>query len=441
MQSIFEFVATCNLGETESHQAIWEVFKSFEPVIEKNPGYLEDKILERVCGPERQIIFRISWVDDRETVQVSRGFRAEFNSVLDPCKGGLRFYPSVYLGITKLLGSEQIFKNSLTGLLIGGGRGGSDFNPYGRSDAEAMRFCQSSVTELYRHLGEYTDMPVGDTGVDGREIGHMFGQYRKITNRYGSSVLTGKGLDRGGSLVRIEAVGYGVVVSIQEMLKIRGDASDGEHVTVLGPGNVVTYAIKKVQQLGEKVVTCPDSFDYVMDETGIDIGLLKRVKGVERGRIAGCASHRDNAELGRTGSAWDMAVGVALLCATQNELNGGHAATLIRNGVKAVTEGTNIPATPESVHTFQGTGMLFAPGKAANADGVATLGLEMQQNAMCDSWTFEYIEEYLTGIMYNIHDIRAATAEKYGVLGDYVIGANITGLIKVANAMQTFGLV
>ena len=375
LQSIFESVVARNPGEAEFHQAVREVFESLEPVIKKNPGYLEDKILERICEPERQIIFRVPWVDDRGTVQVNRGFRVEFNSALGP------------------------------------------------------------------YLGEYTDVPAGDIGVGGREIGYMFGQYKRITNRYESGVLTGKGLDWGGSLVRTEATGYGVVAFTQEMLKTRGDAFDGKRVTVSGSGNVAIYAIEKVHQLGGRVVACSDSSGYVVDEAGIDVGLLKQVKEVERGRIADYASRRDGAELGSAGSIWDVAVDVALPCATQNELNGEQAATLIRNGVTAVAEGANMPTTPEGVHAFQQAGVLFAPGKAANAGGVATSGLEMQQNAMRDSWSFEYTEERLTGIMRNIHDMCAATAEEYGAPGDYVVGANITGFIKVANAMQAFGLV
>ena len=441
LQSIFESVVARNPGEAEFHQAVREVFESLEPVIKKNPSYLEDKTLERICEPERQIIFRVPWVDDQGTVQVNRGFRVEFNSALGPYKGGLRFHPSVYLGIIKFLGFEQIFKNSLTGLPIGGGKGGSDFDPRGRSDAEVMRFCQSFMTELYRHLGEYTDVPAGDIGVGGREIGYLFGQYKRITNRYESGVLTGKGLDWGGSLVRTEATGYGTVAFAQEMLKTRGEDFDGKRVTVSGSGNVAIYAIEKVHQLGGRVVACSDSSGYVVDEAGIDVGLLKQVKEVERGRIADYASRRDGAELGSAGSIWDVAVDVALPCATQNELNGEQAATLIRNGVTAVAEGANMPTTPEGVHAFQQAGVLFAPGKAANAGGVATSGLEMQQNAMRDSWTFEYTEERLTSIMRNIHDMCAATAEEYGAPGDYVVGANITGFIKVANAMQAFGLV
>ena len=441
VEKVYEQVVARNRGEVEFHQAVHEVLESLDPVIAKHPHYAEGALLERIVEPERQIMFRVPWVDDAGQVHVNRGFRVEFNSALGPYKGGLRFHPSVYLGIIKFLGFEQIFKNSLTGLPIGGGKGGSDFDPRGRSDAEVMRFCQSFMTELYRHLGEYTDVPAGDIGVGGREIGYLFGQYKRITNRYESGVLTGKGLDWGGSLVRTEATGYGTVAFAQEMLKTRGEDFDGKRVTVSGSGNVAIYAIEKVHQLGGRVVACSDSSGYVVDEAGIDVGLLKQVKEVERGRIADYASRRDGAELGSAGSIWDVAVDVALPCATQNELNGEQAATLIRNGVTAVAEGANMPTTPEGVHAFQQAGVLFAPGKAANAGGVATSGLEMQQNAMRDSWSFEYTEERLTGIMRNIHDMCAATAEEYGAPGDYVVGANITGFIKVANAMQAFGLV
>ena len=441
LQSIFESVVARNPGEAEFHQAVREVFDSLAPVIKKNPSYLEAKILERICEPERQIIFRVPWVDDSGVVQVNRGFRVEFNSALGPYKGGLRFHPSVYLGIIKFLGFEQIFKNSLTGLPIGGGKGGSDFDPHGCSDAEVMRFCQSFMTELYRHLGEYTDVPAGDIGVGGREIGYMFGQYKRITNRYESGVLTGKGLDWGGSLVRTEATGYGTVVFANEMLKTRGESFEGKRVSVSGSGNVAIYAIEKAHALGGTVVACSDSSGYVVDEAGIDIALLKQVKEVERGRIADYAARRDSAQVGTAGSIWDVPVDVALPCATQNELNGTQAATLIAGGVKAVAEGANMPTTPDGVRAFQQAGVLFAPGKAANAGGVATSALEMQQNAMRDSWSFDYTEERLTGIMRNIHDMCAATADEYGAPGDYVVGANITGFIKVANAMQAFGLV
>ncbi|MDO5082199.1 NADP-specific glutamate dehydrogenase [Arachnia propionica] len=441
LESIFETVVARNPGEAEFHQAVREVFESLAPVIKKNPSYLDDKILERICEPERQVIFRVPWVDDKGEVHINRGFRVQFNSALGPYKGGLRFHPSVYLGIIKFLGFEQIFKNSLTGMPIGGGKGGSDFDPRGRSSSEVMRFCQSFMTELYRHLGEYTDVPAGDIGVGGREIGYLFGQYKRLTNRYESGVLTGKGLDWGGSLVRTEATGYGTVVFAQEMLKTKGETFDGKRVAVSGSGNVAIYAIEKIHQLGGTVIACSDSSGYLVDEAGIDLDLLKQVKEVERGRVADYVARRDSARLGESGSIWDVPVEVALPCATQNELNADQAATLVKNGVKAVAEGANMPTTPEGIHVFQDAGVLFGPGKAANAGGVATSALEMQQNAGRDSWSFEYTEERLTGIMCNIHEMCATTAEEYGAPGDYVVGANITGFIKVANAMQAFGLV
>ncbi|MGV8847538.1 NADP-specific glutamate dehydrogenase [Tessaracoccus sp.] len=441
LENVYGSVVARNPGEAEFHQAVREVFESLEPVIKRHPEYLESKMLERICEPERQIIFRVPWMDDSGTVQVNRGFRVEFNSALGPFKGGLRFHPSVYLGIIKFLGFEQIFKNSLTGLPIGGGKGGSDFDPHGRSNNEVMRFCQSFMTELYRHLGEYTDVPAGDIGVGGREIGYMFGQYKRITNRYESGVLTGKGLDWGGSLVRPEATGYGTVVFANEMLKTRGESFEGKKVAVSGSGNVAIYAIAKVHQLGGTVVGFSDSSGYVVDEDGVDLELLKTVKEVERGRVADYAARRPNARVSTNGCIWDVPVDVALPCATQNELDGQHAATLVKNGVKVVAEGANMPTTPQGTAIFQQAGVLFAPGKAANAGGVATSGLEMQQNAMRDSWSFEHTENRLTEIMVNIHDMCAATAEEYGVPGDYVAGANITGFIKVANAMTAFGLV
>jgi len=441
LESVYGSVVARNPGEAEFHQAVREVFESLEPVIKRHPEYLESKMLERICEPERQIIFRVPWMDDAGCVQVNRGFRVEFNSALGPYKGGLRFHPSVYLGIVKFLGFEQIFKNSLTGLPIGGGKGGSDFDPHGKSANEVMRFCQSFMTELYRHLGEYTDVPAGDIGVGGREIGWMFGQYKRITNRYESAVLTGKGLDWGGSLVRPEATGYGTVVFANEMLKTRGESLDGKRVSVSGSGNVAIYAISKVHQLGGKVIGFSDSSGYVVDEDGVDLDLLKQIKEVERGRVADYAARRHHAHVSTDGGIWDVPVDVALPCATQNELDGDHARTLVKNGVQVVAEGANMPTTPEGTSIFQRAGVLFAPGKAANAGGVATSGLEMQQNAMRDSWSFEHTENRLTEIMINIHDMCAETAEEYGVPGDYVAGANITGFIKVANAMTAFGLV
>ena len=441
LESVYASVVARNPGEAEFHQAVREVFESLEPVIKRHPEYLESKMLERICEPERQIIFRVPWMDDSGTVQVQRGFRVEFNSALGPYKGGLRFHPSVYLGIIKFLGFEQIFKNSLTGLPIGGGKGGSDFDPHGKSDNEVMRFCQSFMTELYRHLGEYTDVPAGDIGVGGREIGFMFGQYKRITNRYESGVLTGKGLDWGGSLVRTEATGYGTVVFANEMLKTRGESFDGKTVSVSGSGNVAIYAIEKVHQLGGRVVGFSDSSGYVVDEDGVDLDLLRQIKEVDRGRVADYASRRPKARVSNDGSIWDVPVDVALPCATQNELDENHATTLVRNGVKVIAEGANMPTTPEATAIFRQAKVLFAPGKAANAGGVATSGLEMQQNAMRDSWSFEHTENRLTEIMVNIHDLCAETAEEYGCPGDYVAGANISGFIKVANAMTAFGLV
>ena len=442
LEGVFQSVVARNPGEAEFHQAVREVFESLEPVVKRHPEYIDSKILERICEPERQIIFRVPWMDDRGEVHVNRGFRVEFNSALGPYKGGLRFHPSVYLGVIKFLGFEQIFKNSLTGLPIGGGKGGSDFDPRGKTDAEVMRFCQSFITELYRHLGEYTDVPAGDIGVGGREIGYMFGQYKRITNRYESGVLTGKGIAWGGSLVRTEATGYGTVVFADEMLKTRGESFDGKKVSVSGSGNVAIYAIEKVHQLGGKVITFSDSTGYVIDEAGVDLDLLKQIKEVERGRVSDYAERRSSASYHSNGSSiWDVPVDVALPSATQNELNGDHAATLVRNGAIAVAEGANMPTTPEGIKVFQEAKILYGPGKAANAGGVATSALEMQQNASRDSWSFEYTEERLTAIMRNIHDLCAETAESYGSPGDYVVGANIAGFERVASAMQAFGLV
>ncbi len=441
LTKVFDQIVARNPGEAEFHQAVLEVFDSLGPVMERNPQYTEAAVLERLCEPERQIIFRVPWTDDSGKVQINRGFRVEFNSALGPYKGGLRFHPSVYLGIIKFLGFEQIFKNSLTGLPIGGGKGGSDFDPHGRSDAEVMRFCQSFMTELARHIGPMTDVPAGDIGVGGREIGYMFGQYRRITNRYDAGVLTGKGLTWGGSLVRTEATGYGLVMFTDRMLQTRGHSFDGAKVAVSGSGNVAIYAIEKVQQLGGKVVTCSDSSGYVVDEDGIDLDLLKQVKEVERGRVNDYALRRPSATFVPGGSVWDVPVDVALPCATQNELDGDAARTLLGNGVKAVAEGANMPCTPEAIAAFQKGGILYAPGKASNAGGVATSGLEMQQNASRDSWSFEYTEDKLANIMANIHDTCAETAEEYGHTGDYVMGANIAGFIKVADAVIAQGLI
>jgi len=437
---IFDQVLRRNPGEAEFHQAVREVFESLAPVLTKNPEYADAAILERICEPERQIIFRVPWVDDQGHVQINRGFRVEFNSALGPYKGGLRFHPSVYLGIIKFLGFEQIFKNSLTGMPIGGGKGGSDFDPRGKSDAEVMRFCQSFMTELYRHIGEYTDVPAGDIGVGGREIGYLFGQYKRITNRYESGVLTGKGLSWGGSLVRTEATGYGAVFFANEMLATKNDSFDGKRVVVSGSGNVAIYAAQKAQQLGATVVALSDSSGYVLDEKGIDVDLIKQVKEVERGRVSDYAERR-GAQFVEKGNIWELKADIALPCATQNELDADSAKLLVSNGVKVIAEGANMPSTPDAVTVFQDSGVLFAPGKAANAGGVATSALEMQQNASRDSWTFDYTEQRLHSIMKNIHNNCAATADKYGQPGNYVAGANIAGFTKVADAMIAQGII
>ncbi len=441
LEATFETVVRRNPGETEFHQAVREVFDSLGPVLERNPQYFDHAILERMCEPERQIIFRVPWVDDKGHVQTNRGFRVEFNSALGPYKGGLRFHPSVYLGIVKFLGFEQVFKNSLTTMPIGGGKGGSDFDPHGKSDAEVMRFCQSFMTELYRHLGEYTDVPAGDIGVGGREIGYLFGQYKRITNRYEAGVLTGKGLTWGGSLVRTEATGYGTVLFANRMLEQTKQSFDGKRVSVSGGGNVAIYAVEKAQQLGALVHSFSDSSGYVYDEAGIDLDLLKQIKEVERGRAVDYAERRSSAKFVTDGSVWDIPTDVALPCATQNELDGDAATALVKNGVLVVAEGANMPTTPEGIEVFKKAKIAFAPGKAANAGGVATSALEMQQNASRDSWDFEYTEKRLAEIMENIHDNCIATAEEYGAPGDYVVGANIAGFVKVADAMIAMGVV
>ncbi|MCO5314261.1 MAG: NADP-specific glutamate dehydrogenase [Microthrixaceae bacterium] len=437
----FNLVAHRNPGESEFHQAVKEVLDTLEVVLKKHPEMAEQRLIERVCEPERQIIFRVPWVDDEGCIQINRGFRVEFNSALGPFKGGLRFHPSVNVGIIKFLGFEQTFKNALTGMPIGGGKGGSDFDPKGKSDGEIMRFCQSFMTELYRHLGEYTDVPAGDIGVGGREIGYLFGQYKRITNRYESAVLTGKGLTWGGALVRTEATGYGATFFAEEMLKARGETLDDKTTVVSGSGNVAIYAIEKVHQLGGKVVAASDSAGYIYDENGIDLDLLKEIKLVERGRISTYADRRGSAKFVSGGSIWDVPCQVALPSATQNELTGQDAETLVRNGVIAVSEGANMPSTPEAIEVFQAAKIAYGPGKAANAGGVATSALEMQQNASRDSWTFEYTEERLQKIMQGIHTQCIEAAEEYGDPGNYVLGANVAGFLKVADAMMAFGVI
>jgi len=442
LEPVFDEVVRRNPGEAEFHQAVREVLESLGPVVSKHPQYADAEVIRRICEPERQIIFRVPWVDDAGQVQLNRGFRVEFNSALGPYKGGLRFHPSVYLGIIKFLGFEQIFKNSLSGMPIGGGKGGSDFDPKGRSDAEVMCFCQSFMTELYRHIGEYTDVPAGDSGVGARELGYLFGQYKRITNRYESGVLTGKGLTWGGSQVRTEATGYGTVFFVDEMLKQRGRALAGSRTVVSGSGNVAIYAAEKAFQLDARVVAMSDSTGYVVDEDGIDLYLIKDIKLTRRGRISDYVEERGgNSRYVTDGSIWDVPCDVAIPCATQNELTEDHAAALIRNGVVAVAEGANMPCTPSAVRAFQQAGVAFGPGKAANAGGVATSALEMQQNASRDSWNFAYTEERLHVIMRDIHERCSATAEEYGAPGNYVVGANIAGFTKVADAMLAFGVI
>jgi glutamate dehydrogenase (NADP+) len=438
---IYDQVVQRNPGEVEFHQAVKEVIETLGVVLTKHPQYAEYKIIERICEPERQIIFRVPWQDDRGEVHINRGFRVEFNSALGPYKGGLRFHPSVYLGIIKFLGFEQIFKNALTGMPIGGAKGGSDFDPKGKSDDEVMRFCQSFMTELFRHLGEYTDVPAGDTGVGAREIGYLFGQYKRITNRYESAVLTGKNPHWGGSLVRREATGYGSVFFVDEMLKVRGETLEGKVCLVSGSGNVAIYTIEKIQELGGKVVACSDSGGVVYHKNGIDLELLKRLKEVERRRIADYAANHKDAEYIPDGNIWDIPCQVAMPSATQNEISEASARRLVANGCIAVGEGANMPTTPEGVRIFLEAGIAYGPGKAANAGGVATSALEMQQNASRDAWTFEYTEKRLHEIMKEIHRSCHETAAEFGSPGNYVIGANIVGFLRVAEAMLAFGLV
>ena len=441
VEKVYEQVVARNRGEAEFHQAVREVLESLDPVIAKHPHYADDALLERIVEPERQVIFRVPWVDDAGAVHVNRGFRVEFNSALGPYKGGLRFHPSVNVGIIKFLGFEQIFKNALTAQGIGGGKGGSDFDPHGRSDAEVMRFCQSFMTELARHIGPSTDVPAGDIGVGGREIGYLFGQYKRLRNAYDAGVLTGKGLAWGGSLVRTEATGYGTVLFAQSMLATRGQALEGKTVAVSGAGNVAIYAIEKAQKLGAKPITFSDSSGYVVDEAGVDLELLKQVKEVERGRVADYVERRPGARLVTGGSVWDVPGDVALPCATQNELDGDAANTLLRGGCGVVSEGANMPSTPEAVEAFQSAGILFAPGKASNAGGVATSALEMEQNAGRTRWDFATAEAKLDAIMTDIHDSCVAAAEEYGRPGDYVLGANAAGFTRVADVMIAHGIV
>ncbi len=444
LRPILAEVTRRNAGEPEFLQAVHEVLESLGRVVAKHPHYLDLALIERICEPERQIIFRVPWIDDQGKAHINRGFRVQFNSALGPYKGGIRFHPSVNVGIIKFLGFEQTFKNALTGMPIGGGKGGSDFDPKGRSDGEIMRFCQSLMTELHRHLGEHTDVPAGDIGVGGREIGYMFGQYKRLTNRYEAGVLTGKGLAYGGSRARTEATGYGNTYFVQAMLQTRDTDFDGKRVIVSGSGNVAIYTIEKVQSFGGTVIACSDSSGYIVDEAGIDLDLLKEIKNIRRQRISEYARMRGNGVHfipADKGTIWDVPCDVAMPSATQNELSGRDARKLIANGVMAVGEGANMPCGPEAIRAFQEAGVLFAPGKAANAGGVATSALEMQQNASRDSWTFEQTESRLAGIMRNIHDTCHETADEYGAPGNYVLGANIAGFVRVAEAMRLLGVI
>jgi len=441
LENIYSHVVKQNRGEHEFHQAVKEVIETLGPVLRKHPEYADQKIIERICEPERQIIFRVPWMDDRGEVHINRGFRVGFNSALGPYKGGLRFHPSVYLGIIKFLGFEQTFKNALSGMPIGGAKGGADFDPKGKSDNEVMRFCQSYMTELFRHIGEMTDVPAGDIGVGAREIGYLFGQYKRITNRYESGVLTGKSPQWGGALVRREATGYGAVFFAQEMLKARGLSIEGKTCIVSGSGNVAIYAIEKLQQLGAKVVACSDSSGVIFHKSGLDLATIKQLKEVERKRISDYVELHPDAQFHPDGVIWDIPCDIAFPCATQNELDASSAKTLLANGCIAVSEGANMPVTPDGVRLFIEAGISYGPGKAANAGGVATSALEMQQNASRDTWSFEHTEVRLQEIMRNIHTNCYETAKEYGYPNNYVVGANIVGFKRVAEAMLAFGLI
>ncbi|WP_353987922.1 NADP-specific glutamate dehydrogenase [Ruicaihuangia caeni] len=438
---VYETAYSRNPGEPEFHQALYEVLESLGPVIDQHPEYTEAGVLEALVEPERQVIFRVPWVDDNGKVQVNRGFRVQFNSALGPYKGGLRFHPSVNLSVIKFLGFEQIFKNALTGQGIGGAKGGSDFDPHGRSEREVMRFCQSFMTELYRHLGEHTDVPAGDIGVGTREIGYLFGQYRKITNRHESGMFTGKGVLWGGAQVRTEATGYGAVYFAKEMLATRGMQLDGMTSVVSGSGNVAIYTIKKLQELGARPITASDSSGFVVDEAGIDLELLRQIKEVERGRISEYATRNPRAEFVKGGNVWEVPAQLAFPSATQNELDADSASSLVENGVIAVAEGANMPSTPGAVRVFQSNDVLFAPGKAANAGGVATSALEMSQNASRQRWGFNESEDRLHEIMVDVHQAAFEAAERYGSPGDYVVGANCAGFVRVADAMLAQGVI
>lgn len=440
LQDVYDKVCQRNKGEEEFLQAVKEVLESFEPVVEKRPDIVKAGIIDRLVEPERFIQFRVPWVDDNGNVQVNRGFRVQFNSAIGPYKGGLRFHPTVCASVIKFLGFEQIFKNSLTGLPIGGGKGGSDFDPKGKSDAEVMRFCQSFMTELSKHIGADTDVPAGDIGVGAREIGFMYGQYKRLRNEF-TGVLTGKGLSYGGSLARTEATGYGLCYFTDEMLKsMKNESFKDKTVVISGSGNVAIYATQKATELGGKVVALSDSNGYIYDENGINLDVVKQIKEVERGRIKEYADRVPGSVYTEGKGIWSIKCDIALPCATQNELNGDDADMLIKNGVIAVAEGANMPSTPEAVEKFLAAGVMFGPAKAANAGGVATSALEMSQNSERLSWTFEEVDAKLKNIMVNIYKNISTAAKKYGHEGDYVVGANIAGFEKVADSMIQQGV-
>lgn len=441
IEKVLAEIKAKNPNESEFHQAATEILSSLEPMTQRHPEYEKAALLERFTEPERVVMFRVPWVDDNQTVHVNKGYRVQFNSAIGPYKGGLRFHPTVNLSVIKFLGLEQILKNSLTGLPIGGGKGGSDFDPKGKSDNEIMRFCQSFMTELCRHVGADTDVPAGDIGVGGREIGYLFGQYKRIRNEH-VGVLTGRGLSYGGSLVRTEATGYGLVYMTQEALACRNDGLKGKTLIVSGSGNVAIYAVEKAQSLGAKVVAMYDSNGYIYDKNGIRLDVIKQIKEAERGRISEYAKRVKEAEYheGCKG-IWNIPCDVALPCATQNEIDSESAKALVRNGVKLVGEGANMPTTLEGIEAFQKAGVLFLPAKAANAGGVATSALEMAQSSGRLFWTFEEVDQKLKNIMVNIYRNMDAAAEEYGVKGNYVAGANIAGFKKVAEAMMAQGIV
>ena len=438
---LMDRVIARNPGEPEFHQAVREVLESLEPVIEKNPQFVKNGVIESLVEPERIIKFRVPWVDDNGNVQVNRGYRIQFNSAIGPYKGGLRFHPSVNESIIKFLGFEQIFKNSLTGLPIGGGKGGSDFDPKGKSDMEVMRFCQSFMTELYKYVGADVDVPAGDIGVGGREIGYLFGQYKRIAGEF-NGVLTGKGLTYGGSLARTEATGYGLCYFVDEMLKDKGQSFEGKTVIISGSGNVAIYANQKATQLGAKVVAMSDSNGFIYDKNGVDLACIKQIKEVERKRIKEYITYHPEAEYHEGCSGiWNIKCDIALPCATQNEINEASAKALVANGCMLVGEGANMPSTPEAISVFQSNGVLFGPAKAANAGGVATSALEMSQNSMRYSWTFDEVDARLKEIMKNIYKNASAAAEEYGMKDNLVAGANIAGFMKVATSMNAHGVV